>query len=318
MFPAGDHANVPRTATGVYGPKMEDSTFTGKAKELSVLRISSILTVVFAVVGIVIAIVCDSLTLIVDALYSVVDVIVSVLAIFVAHKIQEPPNLRYHYGYAKYEPFMTAVDGLLIMAICAGSIVLSIQEITHPEPVKHIELIIIFSFISVFICIGFGHYMRSTGRKISSEILKADGELWIIEGFITAGVCVAFGLSDLISYTVWNRYADYVDPITSIVLCLGLLYQPVRIVWESFQDLVDARPDDKVHESIVREMAEKHGLSGVAWIKARKAGRKIFLTVCYRTEQNRCIKELDDIRIKMESEVRANVPEMEVDVHFRS
>ena len=69
---------------------MDDSTMQNRAKELFVLRISTILTVLYAVVGIFIAILCDSLTLFVDALHSVVDVVVSVLAIFVVRKIQEP------------------------------------------------------------------------------------------------------------------------------------------------------------------------------------------------------------------------------------
>ena len=168
--------------------KMDDSTTSEKAKELFVLRISTILTVIYALIGIFIAIICDSLTLFVDALHSVVDVIVSVLAIFVVRKIQEPPNPHYNYGYAKYEPFMIAVDGLLIMAICAGSIVGSVQDIVHPEPVKHLQVIIIYSFISIFICIGFGLYMKSIGDKISSELLKADSQLWIIEGIVSAGV----------------------------------------------------------------------------------------------------------------------------------
>ena len=42
--------------------KMDDSTMPEKATELFVLRISTILTVVYAVVGIFIAIICDSLT----------------------------------------------------------------------------------------------------------------------------------------------------------------------------------------------------------------------------------------------------------------
>jgi divalent metal cation (Fe/Co/Zn/Cd) transporter len=125
----------------------------------------------------------------------------------------------------------------------------------------------------------------------------------------------------VISYTVWSRYADYVDPIMSIILCLGLLYQPMKIVWGSFQDLVDARPDDEANERIealVRQMAEKYHLPGIAWIKTRKAGRKVFLTVCYRMEPTRTIKEMDDIRNDMEKEVRKTAPEMDVDVHFSS
>ena len=57
----------------------------------------------------------------------------------------------------------------------------SIQDIIHPDPVKHIHLIIIYSFVSIFICIGFGLYMKTTAKKISSEVLAADSQLWIIE-----------------------------------------------------------------------------------------------------------------------------------------
>ena len=235
----------------------------------------------------------------------------------IVRKINEPPNENYHYGYAKYEPFMTAVDGLLIMAICAGSIVTSIQDIIHPEPVKHIRLIIIYSFVSIFICIGFGLYMRVIGKKISSEILTADGQLWIIEGVISAGVCIAFGLADFISRYHWDRYADYVDPIMCIILCIGLLYEPLQIVSESFKDLVDARPDDINVEEMLRGISEKYRLTGVAWVKSRKAGRKLFLTVCYETDYHRSIKEMDDIRKEMADEVRKSAPEMDVEILFR-
>lgn len=298
-----------------------DSKASDLELEVFVLRNSSILTVVYAVVGITIAAICDSMTLIVDALYSVVDVIVSLLAIFIVRRIHEPPNENYQYGYAKYEPFMIAVDGLLVMAICAGSIVTSVQDIIHPEPVKHIHLIIVYSFVSVFVCIGFGLYMRAVGKKISSEVLAADSQLWIIEGVVSAGVCLAFGLADFISRYHWARYADYVDPMVCIILCIGLLYKPAQIVAESFRDLVDARPEDvnpQSLEEMFRRISEKYGLTGIAWMKTRKAGRKIFLTVCYRTDYYRNIKEMDEIRKEISDEVLRNAPEMDVEILFCS
>ena len=298
-----------------------DSKTSNLELEVFVLRTASILTVLYAIVGIAIATICDSMTLIVDALYSVVDVIVSLLAIFIVRRIHEPPNENYQYGYAKYEPFMIAVEGLLIMAICAGSIVTSIQDIIHPEPVKHINLIIIYSFVSIFICIGFGLYMRATAKKISSEVLAADSQLWIIEGVVSAGVCLAFALADFISRYHWVRYADYVDPVMCIILCIGLLYKPFQIVAESFRDLVDARPEGVNHkhlEEMLRGISEKYGLTGIAWMKSRKAGRKIFLTACYRTDYYRNIKEMDEIRKEMSDEVLRNPPEMDVEILFCS
>jgi len=297
------------------------SASTNQELEVSILRISSLLTVVYAIVGIVMAVICDSMTLMVDALYSVVDVVVSVMAIFIVRKIHQPPNEIYQYGYAKYEPFMTAVDGLLIMAISFGSIASSIQDIVNPDPVNYLQLIILYSFISIFVCIGFGMYMRATGSRISSAVLRADGELWILEGIISAGVCVAFGISDLMTRTVWSRYADYVDPVMCIILSIGLLYEPLNIVWESFRDLVDARPEDEIRQSteeILRGISEQYRLPGIAWMKTRKAGRRVFLTVCYTTERDRSIAEMEAIRREMSDQVLKRAPELDVEILFRS
>ena len=298
-----------------------ESVSSNQELEVSILKISSALTVAYAVVGIAIAVLCDSMTLMVDALYSVVDVVVSVMAIYIVRKIHQPPNEIYQFGYAKYEPFMTAVDGLLIMAICAVSITTSIQDIVNPDPVNYLQLIIIYSFISIFICAGFGMFMRVTGKRISSAVLRADGELWIIEGIISAGVCVAFGLSDVMTQTVWSRYADYVDPIMCIILSIGLLYEPLHIVWESFRDLVDARPEDEIQKStqeMLRGISEQYHLSGIAWMRTRKAGRKIFLTVCYTTERHRSIEEMETIRREILQEVLKRAPELDVEILFGS
>ena len=53
-------------------------------------------------------------------------------------------------------------------------------------------------------------------------------------------------------------------------------------------------------------------------MKTRKAGRKIFLTACYRTDYYRNIKEMDEIRKEMSDEVLRNAPEMDVEILFCS
>ena len=149
----------------------------GDGRELLVLRISTLLTIAYGVVGVTIAIVCDSMTLMLDGLYGVADIIVSFLAIAVVRKIHLPPNEKYHFGYAKYEPFMTAVDGILIITICAATIFSSIQDIIHPEPMDNIHLAVIYSFISFFICIGFGIYMKQAGKRCAGIQRKHRG-IW--------------------------------------------------------------------------------------------------------------------------------------------
>jgi len=191
--------------------------------EVATLRLSLILSILYLAADIIIAIICDSETILLDGLYGVADVVVSLMAIFVVLKLKEPPNEKYHFGYAKYEPFMTALEGILITAICFSTVVMSIQDIVHPEPVNHPGIIIWYSFINIFIGFGFGFYGKLAGKKTGSEIIKTDSELWMIGGFISLAVFIAFYLSNFMTRMGFSWYADYVDPGMAILLSLFFL-----------------------------------------------------------------------------------------------
>ena len=294
---------------------MQDS----KNKELRLLKIAFYLTVVYAAVGIWVAIVCDSETLMLDGLYGAADVVVSLIAIFVVKKIYEPPNAKYHYGYAKYEPLMTAVDGVLIATICVASIASSLQDLVHHDPIKNLSLLVWYSFVSIFICIGFGLWMRRRGRQWGSRVLVADSQLWIMEGIISFCVFVAFGLGLLMSGSRWAQYTDYIDPVLCIAICLVFMIKPIGILKDSFYDLVDASPNMEMNQRIIAKAKVcclKYDLTGGGWIKARRAGRRVFVTLHLITKEGQNIKRLESIREKIEGEMLQEEPEMDLSLAF--
>jgi predicted Co/Zn/Cd cation transporter (cation efflux family) len=86
-------------------------TGSTQAEEIRALNFSLALTVLFACGAVVIALLSDSETMTLEAITSGIHIVVAFLAIFVARKLQEPANQRYQFGYAKYEPLMTTVEG---------------------------------------------------------------------------------------------------------------------------------------------------------------------------------------------------------------
>lgn len=300
-------------------PPEQPAVKQGDGLELAVLKVSSVLTVIYAIVGIAIAVLCDSMTMMLDGLYGAADIVVSLLAIAVVRRIHLPPNEKYHFGYAKYEPFMTAVDGILITTICSATIVSSIQDIIHPEPMANVRLAVTYSFISVFICIGFGIYMKRVGKRCRSTILPADAQLWIVEGIISFGVFVAFGLSEYISRTYWKGYADYIDPVMCIILAVFLLVKPISIIRESFYDLVDASPYAELREEvgrIARGCAEEHRLRGIKSIKIRKAGRKLFVHVHFLADKALSLDRTEAVKGCVIRGMEQAYPEADVSVLF--
>jgi len=292
---------------------------SGDGHELFVLKISTALTVLYGIAGITIAIMCDSMTLMLDGLYGVADVVVSFLAIAVVRKVHLPPDEKYHFGYAKYEPFMTAVDGILIVTICTATVFSSIQDIIHPEPMSNVHLAVIYSLVSFFICAGFGIYMKRAGKRCRSTILSADAQLWIIEGVISLGVFVAFGLSEYVSRTYWKGYADYVDPVMCILLAVFLLVKPISIIRESFYDLVDASPYTKLKDEIVqvaRACAEQYHLKGIKSVKVRKAGRWLFVIVHFLADKALALDHTEVVKRSLIEKVVSTYPEVDVTVLF--
>ena len=291
----------------------------GDGHELFVLKLSTVLTILYGIVGITIAALCDSMTLMLDGLYGVVDVVVSLFAIAVVRKVHLPPDEKYHFGYAKYEPFMTAVDGILIVAICTATVFSSIQDLIHPEPMANVPLAVIYSFVSFFICTGFGIYMKQAGKRCRSTILSTDAQLWVIEGVISLGVFVAFGFSEYISKTYWKSYADYVDPVLCILLAVFLLAKPISIIRESFYDLVDASPRTKLKDEIAqvaRACAEKHHLKGIKSLKVRKAGRRLFVIVHFLADKALLLDHTEVVKRSLIEKVMNSYPEVDVTVLF--
>lgn len=291
-------------------------------KEIYLMKVSAGLTVVLAVAGVFFAVLTDSMSLLLDALYGVVDMIISVAAVFVVRKIHAPADRNYHYGYAKFEPFMNGLNGTLILGLCFCTILTSIQDILHADPVKYLHLIIIYSFISMVVCYGFGTYMRRKGREWGAEVVLVDSQLWRVEAIISLAICVAFGLGLVFEKIPGlGDYTSYVDPITCIALAIFLISQPARIIRGSFRDLTDACPDDEIQgriSTLADDCCNEHGLKSVEWLRLRKAGRRLFLTICFSASEEHSVKKMNHIREDISRKMNRLFPELDLCILFSS
>ena len=291
----------------------------GGSFEVTLMWASTAVTVVMTAAAVVIAVISDSTALLLDGLYSLIDIVVSLVAIYVLKKIYEPPNENYHYGYAKYEPFLTALQGVLIISVCLAGIISGAQDIMHPDPVRRVHVALAFAFISFVVCMGMGVYMRICARRLKSKILEADSTLAIVEGMISGSVFAAFGAGFLLGPLHHPEYMNYADPVICIVLSLALIVKPIRIVRESVLDLVDASPAAHVQEEVkglIHRCREKCGIERVSWIKMRKAGRRVFANVCFALDHRMSVGETEAIEKTVVEEMKKASGDVDVSVQF--
>jgi cation diffusion facilitator family transporter len=290
-----------------------------RSQELLALRLSLALVILFAAGAILIAIYSDSETMTLEAMSAIVDIVVACLAIFVARKIGEPANHRYQFGYAKYEPLMTTVEGILVTGVCTGAILYSARDILHPDPVEDAHWVVIYSAVSFFVCVIFGFWMRSVGKRAGSPLVQADAALWIIDGWLALGVCAAFAVGIVLGRIGKVAASAYIDPAVCIVLSLFFLKKPYDILRESVGDLVDANPYaeavNAVEESAAA-VAEHFHLKGVEWVRVRKAGRRVFVMVSFFEEPTESLQDMDKVREAVTDEIVRLNPDVDIVVAF--
>jgi cation diffusion facilitator family transporter len=296
-------------------------TGSTQVQEIRALHLSLALTVLFACGAVVIALFSDSETMTLEAITAGIDIVVAFLAIFVARKLHEPANDRYQFGYAKYEPLMTTVEGVLLAGACVGAIVYAVRDLLHPDPVEDAHLVVIYSGVSFALSVIFGHWMRRTGARIASPLVMAEAQLWIIDGWMALGVCVAFVVSMALGRIGTTQASAYVDPVVCIVLSLIFLKKPLEILRESMADLVDANPyADTVNavEDSARALAARFQLEGLEWVRVRKAGRRVFVMVSFFEHPGKSLEGMDIARQAVAEEMMLLHPDVDVAVLFRS
>jgi cation diffusion facilitator family transporter len=296
-------------------------TRTAQVEELRVLRFSSTLTILFSLAAVAVALLTDSETMTLEGMSGLVDVLVSLLAIYVVRKVHEPANSRYHFGYAKYEPLMIGVEGSLVATVCLTAIAYSVRDLMHPDPVDDPYLVIIYALASFAVSVAFGAYMKRVGRRTASHVVLAEGDLWVVEGWLSLGVFIAFLLAVGLSRTSTAEYSAYVDPIVCITLSVIFLRKPVEILRESFADLVDANPYAET-VNIVEETAhacvQRYRLKGLQWVRVRKAGRRLFVMVSFLENPEESLEEQERVRQAVDAEMSRLNPDIDVSVLFRS
>ena len=283
------------------------------------LRLSLVLTVLFGCAAVAIALLSDSQTMTLEAITAGIDVTICILAIFVARKVHEPANQRYQFGYAKYEPLMTTVEGVLLAGACVGAIIYSVQDLIHPDPVDGAYIIVIYQAASFLFSVLFGWWMKRVGKRSGSPLARAEAELWIVDGWLALGVTAAFVASIVLGRIGTQEASAYVDPAVCIVLSVIFLRKPYEILRESVGDLVDANPyADTVNavEESARALAERFHLKGIEWVRVRKAGRRVFVMVSFFEDPSESLEAMDKARQAVTQEMASLHPDVEVAVLF--
>ena len=203
--------------------------------------------------------------LLLDGNVSFIGVLSTLLALRISI-IKTRITKTYPFGQFVYEPAYTLFIGLLaagaILATAVGNLIKIIRYLDGEEfPIVDTSVIVVYTVAMVVLCFGLVAFFGHSNRKLNgnSTILKAYRVQSKIDGFLSAGAGGALILFGFASPEGTLGFLTQIgDAIVVLLLCLSVMYLPIKLVRASFVELSGGALDDLKVTERIRSVVSRH------------------------------------------------------------
>jgi cation diffusion facilitator family transporter len=213
-----------------------------------------------------IVVLSGSVALLGDAVHNVADALTALplgLAFILGRRA---PTRRYTYGYGRAEDLAGIAVVLVIAASSALAAYAAIDRLLHPRGVTHLWAVALAAAIGFVGNEWVARYRITTGRRIGSAALVADGLHARTDGFTSLAVLLgAAGVA-----LGW-RAADPVVGLAITVAILAVLRDAARQVYRRLMDAVDPHLIDEAEDAL----RALDGVRGVGSVRMRWIGHAL-------------------------------------------
>ena len=272
------------------------------------------LSIVTSIFTIVVKFMAYSLTgsvgLLSDALESFVNLAAALVALATLSYAHSGADEDHNFGHEKAEYFSSGIEGALIF-VAAGAIVWSaVPRLIAPQPIEQVGLGLLLSVVAAGANLLCGWALLKGAREHRSITLEADAHHLLTDVWTTAGVIVGVGL---VAVTGWLL----LDALIAIAVALQILWTGFRLMRRSFDGLMDRAIPAAEREAIVKVLEQVRALGGdYHRLRTRAAGKVSFVDVHVLVPGTMSVHAGHDLVDKLENEIRAKVPHVEVLTHL--
>ena len=243
-----------------------DPVLESSAEGLRTLWISLAGLAATALVQAVVVALSGSVALLGDALHNGADALTAVPLGIAFLLSRRRPTRRYTYGYGRAEDLAGIVIVAVILLSSAAAAYAAVTRLLHPHPVTHLAAVAIAAVIGFAGNELVARYRISTGRRIGSAALVADGLHARTDGFTSLAVLVGAG-----GVAIGWHWADPVVGllITAAILMVG--WQAAREVGRRLLDSVDPALTEQAETTLLATP----GVLAAGRVRLRWVGRTL-------------------------------------------
>ncbi len=251
-----------------------------------------------------------SVGLLSDALESFVNLAAALVALATLSYAHSGADKDHNFGHEKAEYFSSGIEGALIF-VAAGAIVWSaVPRLLAPQAIEQVGLGLALSVVAAGANLLCGWFLLKGARDHRSITLEADAHHLLTDVWTTAGVIVGVGLVVVTGWLI-------LDPLIAIAVAMHILWTGYRLMRRSFDGLMDRAIPDAERDQIVAVLEQVKSIGGdYHRLRTRVAGKVSFVDVHVLVPGAMSVHEGHDLVEKLESEIREQVPHIEVLTHL--
>ncbi len=292
---------------------------TGKtAKEISLLKKSTVISFIFALGGFFFALKSRSQSVFFDALFSFTAVFFTLISAKVVKLVLKGDDKKYHFGYGAFEPLFIVIRSIFIICMNLTLAANAIKTIIGGGNTISLSYAAFYTILSAIVSLGGGILLHRHARKMDSPTLFAESKSWFNDALLSFSVLFSFALIAVLKYTPLAGISVYMDSIITLFFIVLITPQFVKQLLFNMKELLIAAPSQDTQaelDQVIRPFVEEHGFSGFN-IYSSQRGRSLYILIHVYLDKERKIRELDKIRKEMVCAVRKYNSFSDTDIIF--
>ncbi|MBF0228360.1 MAG: cation transporter [Desulfamplus sp.] len=275
-----------------------------------VATIGIVTNIILVVMKLVVGVTSGSKACLADGLHSTSNIIAA-FAITISQKLtKKSKNERFPFGFGKIEFIAAGFTSLFIIAAAIMLIYTSIDHLMQePAAPPHLSAFLA-AVISILVNEMLFRYMRCVGTRLKSQTMMANA--WANRADAFSSLAVIIGV-------IGSRLGfHHLDPICAIVVVAIIIKVSVSILIESIKSLMDSSVNHLYGDEITEIVSKIEGVQGLAELKTRHIGQKIWAEVDIFVDSECTMKQGEDIAGRVRVILLQQVRDLErAMVHFK-
>jgi cation diffusion facilitator family transporter len=262
-----------------------------------------------ALLKLVVGLSTNSLGILSESLHSGLDFVAAMMTLYAVRIVMRPRDLKYTYGYAKFESISSLLQILLLFAVAGWVFYEGIERILAFEAIQPEVTIVSFTIMFVSIGLDFGRSraLYKTARKYGSQALEADALHFKADMFSSAIVLVGLSLVFFLDIPKADAYA-------AIAVAGMIVYTSLGLGRRTLDVLLDKAPKGAYHQ-ILESISGLEGVDRPHDIRIRKMGPETQVDMHIEVPRTYTHDTAHKVATIVEEKVKQILPNSDVLVH---